>query len=334
MIMIIEGTIGRSLRELGWHDEQADQPGVDVLLMELTLHVRRSGTVRPWLGPAFRGVVARRMKDAQCRHDPIDRETTWVYCAGCPFNASCAYGRLFEPDGAVSGEEHPGFANGQRGVVLAMQFPVPELVMRDDRLRMTVKVVGRESMRLGELMVEAIAGAGESSGIGPDHVLFSIEEVEARSLRLRAADLPRSVPEDAHRLTRVGIRLNSPLFLRSRTLSETSPVVDPSLRMLMAGAVRTVSRALQVNGVPMDADYAGLIDAASGAKPINASWMPFRQRRWSSRKMSRFDAEGSIGGGTWSDVPLPLIPWLHWGGLLHVGMHRVAGAGGWRIELS
>jgi len=331
--MIAEGTIGRVVNEPGWCDEGAEPAGVDVLLIDLTLHVRRSGNVRPWLGPAFRGVVARRLKELQCRHDPIDREQSWVYCKGCPFNASCAYGRLFEPDGAMSGEEHPGFASGQRGVVLAVQFPMPELVMRDDRLRMTVKVVGRESMRLGESLLEAVAWAGERVGIGPDHMTFTIEKIETQSLRLRAADLPTVVTADVERLPRVAIRLTSPLLLRSKEPRGRRPIVRPSLSSLVASAVRTVSRALLVNGIALKADFAGLIRAAATPRLLASHWEPFRQRRWSERQMARFDVEGCVGGAEWSDVPLFLVPWLQWGGLLHVGAHRVAGAGGWRIDL-
>jgi hypothetical protein len=332
--MFAEGTIGLAVNEPGWRDEHAEAAGVDVSLIELTLHVRRSGNVRPWLGPAFRGVVARRLKEVQCRHDPIDREQSWVYCTGCPFNASCAYGRLFEPDAALNGEDHPGFASGQRGVVLAMQFPVPELVMRDDRLRMTVKVVGRESMRLGECLLEAVAWVGERDGIGPDHVTFTIERVGVQSLRLRASDLPTVVTPDAERLPRVAIHLMSPLFLRSKDPRGRRPIVRPSLPMLVASAVRTVSRALLVNGIALEADFAGLIRAAATPRLLASHWEPFRQRRWSARQMARFDVEGCVGGAEWGDVPLPLIPWLNWGGLLHVGVHRVAGAGGWRIDLS
>jgi hypothetical protein len=32
-------------------------------------------------------------------------------------------------------------------------------------------------------------------------------------------------------------------------------------------------------------------------------------------------------------VPRALVPWLALAGQLHVGGHRVAGAGGWRIDV-
>ena len=42
---------------------------------------------------------------------------------------------------------------------------------------------------------------------------------------------------------------------------------------------------------------------------------------------------GGHSGGLYGDVPWSLVPWLLWGGRLHVGSHRIAGAGGWRLVL-
>jgi hypothetical protein len=59
----------------------------------------------------------------------------------------------------------------------------------------------------------------------------------------------------------------------------------------------------------------------------------FRQTRWSNRKGANYEIEGASGGGVYADVPAALLPWLVWAGRFHVGAHRIAGAGGWRLVL-
>jgi hypothetical protein len=41
--------------------------------------------------------------------------------------------------------------------------------------------------------------------------------------------------------------------------------------------------------------------------------------------------EGVVGACTFADVPAPFLPWLTLAGILHVGGHRIAGAGGWTV---
>ena len=57
-----------------------------------------SGPLVPWLGPAIRGIVAARLRDAVCTWPAPLRATQWLYCRGCPSMAGCGYGRLFERD--------------------------------------------------------------------------------------------------------------------------------------------------------------------------------------------------------------------------------------------
>ena len=41
---------------------------------------------------------------------------------------------------------------------------------------------------------------------------------------------------------------------------------------------------------------------------------------------------GVMGEGEYGPVPGALMTWLEWGGRVHVGTDRVAGAGGWRVR--
>jgi len=39
-----------------------------------------------------------------------------------------------------------------------------------------------------------------------------------------------------------------------------------------------------------------------------------------------------MGGGMYGPVPAALAEWLAWGGRVHAGTDRVAGAGGWEVQ--
>jgi hypothetical protein len=122
------------------------------------------------------------------------------------------------------------------------------------------------------------------------------------------------------------------LFLTGREAEKRSPVLVPSLADLVRASLRTVSDLFRLYGQPVEADFRGLADAAREVKLLDHCYEPFEQERNSSRS-GRFTTRGAVGGGVYADVPMGLLPWLLWGGRLHVGTHRVAGAGGWRLVL-
>ena len=71
---------------------------LSLLQSRRTPQLTRSGCLLPWLGPALRGLVARRFKAAVCRFSPQEQDTTWRYCKGCPHMAQCPYGQTLEAD--------------------------------------------------------------------------------------------------------------------------------------------------------------------------------------------------------------------------------------------
>lgn len=64
---------------------------------------------------------------------------------------------------------------------------------------------------------------------------------------------------------------------------------------------------------------------------IASNYRLFHQPKHSSRSGMRGILRGVVGSGIYGDVPVALAQWLLWAGRLHVGLHRVAGAGGWKM---
>jgi hypothetical protein len=69
--------------------------------------------------------------------------------------------------------------------------------------------------------------------------------------------------------------------------------------------------------------------------PLRESgYVDFFQPRWSNRAGRWRPLHGVTGGAVYGPAPVSLVRWLEWGGRIHVGTDRVAGAGGWRVHLA
>ena len=67
---------------------------------------------------------------------------------------------------------------------------------------------------------------------------------------------------------------------------------------------------------------------------VRAAFRRFGQGKWSNRSQQHGHVQGVTGEGVFGPVPAALARWLIAAGLAQVGLHRVAGAGGWRVGWS
>ena len=318
------------------HHHGPDGLVLPVLQAELTLCCTRGGELLPWIGPALRGLVAGRFKADMCRHSTTDRDTHWKHCTGCPHLADCPYGLTFE-SGPAHGSGSIGQEEGLRPVAIAPAFPAPPRIAAGMPLPVRVTCIGRRAVDAFAPLTAALDEAAGAAGIGPDHVRFAVAGTICPPLPtpLRSADLPDFDGAGGARLPEVVVELTSPLFLtRPDASGRRRPVWVPAFADLLRAALRTVGRAFREHAGPLPADFAALKAGAEAVRLESHNYEPFRQRRWSNRTEQRYDMEGTIGCGAYRDVPLALVPWLTWGGRLHTGTHRVAGAGGWRVTLA
>lgn len=304
---------------------------------ETRLRITHGGAVLPWLGPALRGILAHRLKERVCRHPSQERESRWRYCTGCPHINQCAYGRTFEPDPPPDTTTFRGQEDAARPLVVSPHFPLPDRLVTGQELPLRMTAIGAAAGESLEEVVCALSAAGASviTGIGPDHLRFEVASTAAVSgVTLDASHLPASPSTWPGVVPRLGIALTSPLFLTARDERDRRRAVEaPSFSDLLRACLRTLGSLARLYAKPLPACFSALAAAASEVRLTDHCFEPFSQRKWSSRSEQRSVLHGVVGGGVYSDVPFSLIPWLLWGGRLHVGGHRIAGAGGWRVVL-
>ena len=307
-----------------------------VMRMPLFLVIRRGGDVLPWIGPALRGIVARQLKNNLCRHAPNERETRWKYCQGCAFAVQCDYAQLYEPDAMASTARYRGQKSTLRPFVLAPCFPINERLRCGDQVGAQAIAVGGRAAQALTPALATLAQAGEHPGLGPDCVRFDVYSTgPTEQAVLCADDLPESPTQAPGTLPRLTVQLTSPLFLARRgETGRREMLLQPGLGDLLRAAMRTISAFFAQHGTPLSADFEALEDAADSATPAESRWKPLRQWRSSHRTRQQYRLLGLTGCAAFHDVPAAVLPWLVWGGRLHVGQHRVAGAGGWHVILN
>lgn len=297
----------------------------------LVVEFQSSGQLVPWLGPAFRGITALRYRAAVCLKPMHQWRTTWRYCRGCEFMARCGYGLAFEPWRPVSGA---GGVELPRPLVISPAFPAPRRVSRGERLDLEITAIGDEAAQTISGVIGALATAGRRDGLGPDRVRFEVIEPAGCGSRLHvcASDLPKSA-STTPTVSDVTIRLSAPLFLREqRRPGARRQVTQPDLRHLLRASMRVAREFFGDAALCSGRGHLDLDELAATVQPTATDVHAFVQQKASHRTLQRFALEGVVGSWHFDALPGCVVPWLHCGGLLHSGGHRIAGAGGWTVE--
>jgi hypothetical protein len=306
-----------------------------VLETERRLRWTSSGQLVPWLGPALRGQIAAAFRRAVCRFSPVEQETTWRYCKGCPHRDGCPYGETVEADPPAGASVVSGQEDGVRPLTLAPSFPAPPAAVPGAELRLRVLFSGAAARHADEFWgAAAVSGRDPHGGLGPDRVHFEIWPPAPPNspAQWHTVELPSGPEQSGGVVPYVTVALTAPLFLRQQGPVGRGLVTRPTFADLLRASLRTVGRLCAYYGQAIsDAAFRRLKDAAAAVSTRSASFGMFRQRKWSNRSQQGAMMTGVTGAATYGPVPMGLIPWLRWGGLLHVGPHRIAGAGGWEV---
>jgi hypothetical protein len=311
----------------------------------LLLEVRSPGRLVPWIGPAIRGITALRYRASVCRQPREEWTGRWQHCRGCPHLPECGYGIAFEPEarapsaspipadvseGPVVAENLAGSMDAVRRLVIAPGFPAITAARRGHTFEVRITSIGPQASASVPGIIAAIADAGLRDGLGPDRVRFAIADTRPAvdTLVIDPARLP-ALPMAGPTLPRLTIRLTAPLFLRERESRNRRTILAPDFQTFVRHSVRIIREffpGLRIGPANGHDHAAARVALAASDLAI------FRQEKASRRTFQRFEMEGVVGSITFADVPGCFLPWLALAGILHVGGHRVAGAGGWTVH--
>lgn len=293
---------------------------------EVRLEFLDNTRLEGWWGPQLRGSLAYPFKEAQCRHDPELRRTRYGQrCHGCEWLNECEYGSLFEPENVGAAFKAFG-RDAVRPLVLAPQFPNPLQAGPGRPAAAEFKFAG-PARAVKDTFLDFLRHWGPRA----PHVPFRLRHIRTDTARLETFRLPRTVLVSDGCLPRLRVELRSPLFLRVREKNgRREPVKRPEMVHLLRSSLTTVRQLLLLDGTDFAPDAQGLVDAAREVPCTENRFETFKQVRATTRG-GDFVMEGVTGSGTYEEVPTSLVPWLAWGGRLHVGDHRAAGAGSWHL---
>jgi hypothetical protein len=307
---------------------------LSVLHTHRRLQFQSPGRLFPWLGLALRGLAGARLKGRSCRHSLQEQHTRWRFCKGCPHQVGCAYGETLEGTSPRVDALFKGQEEGLRPIVIVPTFPAPERVEPGQEVSVCVRFLGTASSAWAGEFWSALAGAGRdpAAGLDPDGTPFRV--LPLRPDHAVEVSLPASLAEVPGRAERVRVELTAPLFLRDEISRGKHRLIRaPLFTDLFRACLRTLGGLCALYGQRLDADFAGLKAAAERVRVRTTNYRDFRQPKHSRRSEQHGIIHGVVGWGEYQDVPLALLPWLEWGGVVHVGPHRVAGAGGWVVRL-
>jgi hypothetical protein len=194
---------------------------------------------------------------------------------------------------------------------------------------LTVTLIGDPAIDQAARVWELLAAIGTHPGFGPEGTTFTPEDDERREepalIAPPSADMDGVLPE-------VRIRLTGPLFLLERdTWGHRRPILEPTFADLLRASLRVLTVLLTRYGRTLPSDVAALKEAARRVPLRRANYVPFQHAESTTgRRACVF--RGVAGNGVYGPVPQRLLHWLRWGGLVHTGTGRCAGAGGWDIE--
>jgi hypothetical protein len=229
-----------------------------------------------------------------------------------------------------------GWENAARPLAIAAAYPCPEIARVGDEIAATATFAGPTAAGHAASFWDAlrVGGADPMLGLGEDRVLFdvlpAIEPDHSEQVVLPAD--PASV---AGLTPRVRVTLTGPLVLNASDADGRHLTELPTFADLLRAGLRVLGPLFRCYGSALPEPAFARVKALAAEVPIlRAEFRTATQVKSSHRTGDRWPVRGVIGQADYGPVPNGLLPWLRWAGRVHVGTHRVAGAGGWRVTES
>lgn len=311
---------------------------LSVLRQERFIRLLTSGRLLPWVGMALRGMLARHFKSSVCVYSQTEQDSRWRYCKGCPQMASCAYGQCLEPDPPKEVKAFRGQEDGVRPMVLAPAFPLDTHGAADSAIPVRLTLIGTSATAHATSIWQMLDEVGQDPmrGLGQDRILFEMLDEDETPTRHwhQPVDLPLTPSAVGGVVPRLGIDLRAPLFLNNTIKGRKRLNSKPSFGDLLRVSLRTLGALYRLLDQSLDADFAALKEEAEKVEMAECHFETHRQPHHSSRSKRQSQLRAIVGHAVYRDVPMALARWVLWGGRVHVGQNRVAGAGCWDVAWS
>lgn len=305
---------------------------LEVLETNRVLRVARGGRLLPWLGPALRGLAAGRFRARACKQPVAEQLGRFERCGGCPLMRGCAYGETVEPDPPPGLALASGWESAARPLVIRAAHPAPVRAAVGDRCEVRATFIGATAAAHADAFWDAlrVGGADPQLGLGEDRVLFDVLPGATPDARA-AIELPTDPAAVPGTVPVVRVILTGPLILHA----EGKRLIErPTFADLVRAGLRVLGPLHKCYGTPLpDAAFGATKRLAEAVPTLRAEFVTVGQPKSSSRSGDRWEVRGACGWADFGPVPAGLLPWLRWAGRVHVGTHRVAGGGGWDVEL-
>ncbi|BAQ71288.1 hypothetical protein NHU_04168 [Rhodovulum sulfidophilum] len=223
----------------------------------------------------------------------------------CTFSPPCAYAALWSPEGEI----RPG-----------KPMPSPYVIEADaesDRLRVTVKLVGRAGDYLGEVGDALIRALRR----GLSGKRWTRLEPEARSYSETIGLADPGLTAQA------SLRFLTPLLVRN---SENGPHIEPGA--VLRGMIHRADGMARHCGIKLDADFPALLEAT---KFVEGVWTDVDVQDWTRgavRQRRLVPMEGALGRLHMRGDLAPFSPFIALAEELHTGSRVQFGQGRFRIE--
>lgn len=296
------------------------------------VQVQSAGQLQSMLGPAIRGIVARRWKNTVCHHTEYEQQTRWKYCKGCEHNSTCSYGQIFEPDIPAGVHLLGGNKEAPRSFVIRPEFPLPTQARVGQVFEIRILFIGEQREPIDQFWSHLeTAFQNRATGLGHDRV--KIVPIKGTRLDL-ARRIQLSEPTEGEILSKIEIHLTTPLMIFQKDHNnEKELVTRPSMLDLMRSGLQLLGPLFRCRGNPLpDELFVTLKEMASQVRMLESGYKSWSQHKRSNRSLQEWDMQGIIGKGVYGSVPVSLVPWLKAMGQIHIGTHRIIGAGGWEVR--
>jgi hypothetical protein len=310
---------------------------LSVLETNRIIRLRDNGHLLPWLGPALRGLSSKVFKTKVCRHPLPLLDTTWRYCKGCPHLYECPYGLTVEGEPAADRPRFRGQEDGMRPMVISPEFPLPREGKKGFEFRLTVLFIGPSATSQADAWWTSFVEVGRDPALGlePSRTTFDVFPSHDNQDHAKEWDvnLPLHPEASSEIIPNVTVELTTPLMLRAEDERGHHQLVEsPTFADLFRAGLRLIGGLCTGYGEPLEADFTSLKDAALKVPTVRACYRRFTQAKSSTRSGQKAKIRATLGHATFANVPQPLLPWLKLAGKLHIGPHRIAGAGSWRVH--